>query len=107
MTYKLRETTEAIEDVTNFATYMIDAFKNRKAAIDFLNEYDVQIQRLKTFPFGYRGVKFEYQGYEIRIKPYDTYNIFFTVDTANQEIIVLRVLKNRQDWKSILDSNKY
>ena len=51
-----------------------------KASHDFLERYDKEIQQLKTFPFGYRGISFEYQGMEIRLKPYATYNIFFVVD---------------------------
>jgi len=38
-------------------------------------------ESLETFPFGYRGISFEYRGYEIRLKPYDSYHIFFIVDT--------------------------
>ena len=51
---------------------------------------------------GYRGIGFEYRGYEIRLKSFDTYNVFFTINLTNEEIVILRVLKNRQDWKAIL-----
>lgn len=98
--YKIRETQEAMRDVTNLALYIIEEFGNQKAAMDFLDRYDEKIQGLRTFPFGYRGIGFEYRGYEIRMKPYDTYNIFFVVD--HEEIIVLRVLKDREDWQAIL-----
>ena len=100
--YKVRETHEAMQDVTNLAFYMVDEFKNQKAALDFLDHYDEKIQGLTTFPFGYRGVGFEYRGYEIRLKPYDTYNIFFVVDTNGGELIILRVLKDRENWQTIL-----
>lgn len=102
MMYKIRETLEAVKDVTDFAIYMIEKFKNPKAAYDFLARYDKEIQQLKTFPFCYRGISFEYQGMEIRLKPYDTYNIFFVVEQNIQEIIILRVLKDIQNWKAIL-----
>lgn len=51
----------------------------KKLSIRLLNldRYDKEIESLRTFPFGYRGVIFEYGGYEIRLKPYDTYNVFF------------------------------
>lgn len=91
-----------MQDVTDLAVYMIEEFKNQKAALDFLDRYDEKIQGLMTFPFGYRGVGFEYRGYEIRLKPYDTYNIFFVVDTDSREIIILRVLKETEDWQTIL-----
>ncbi len=102
MAYKLRETREAIDDVARTAEYLAKTLKNPKAALNFLNKYDKEIQRLETFPFGYKGIGFEYRGYEIRLKPFDTYNIFFVVDEEEKEISVLKVLKNRQDWKTIL-----
>lgn len=64
MQYKLFKTNEAVEDVTKLAVYMIDKFKNRKAASDFMNAYDKQVEDLKYFPFGYRGISLEYRSVE-------------------------------------------
>lgn len=102
MQYKLHETREAVEDVAGMAEYIVRRFANPDATLSFLNQYDKEVQRLMNFPFGYRGVSFEYRGYEIRIKSFDTYNIFFTVDIEEGRVYVLRVLKDRQDWKTIL-----
>ncbi len=106
MQYKLYETNEAVEDVTKLAVYMIDKFKNRKAAGDFMNAYDKQVDDLKYFPFGYRGISLEYRGYEIRLKPFGTYNIFFIIDIENKSIVVLRILKDLQNWKTILENQR-
>lgn len=102
MHYKLVTTQEALEDVSNLAIYMIDTFKNQKAADDFLDAYDRQVKVLSAFPIGYRGISIEYRGYEIRLKPFDTYNLFFIVDDEIGKIVILRLLKNLQDWKQIL-----
>lgn len=102
MQYRLQTTREATEDVVGMAEYIIEKFKNLDAALSFLDKYDKEVQRLKNFPFGYRGVSFEYRGYEIRIKSFDTYNVFFTVDIEDHCVYILRVLKDRQDWKSIM-----
>ncbi len=102
MAYKLSETLEAIEDVTRTAEYLIENLKNKTAALKFLDQYKKEIKRLELFPFGYRGVGFEYRGYEIRIKPFDTYNLFFIVDVVNKEITILRILKDRQNWMALL-----
>lgn len=102
MMYKIKETLEAINDVTNHAKYIIDEFKNHKAALDFLDNYDKEIQKLKTFPFGYRKIGFEYRDYEIRLKPYDSYNIFFIADMVHKEIVILRILKDREEWQVTL-----
>ena len=108
MEYNIRETREAIQDVTDLAVYMIEEFSNHKAALDFINKYDAEVSSLRFFPFGYRGISIEYRGYEIRLKPFGTYNIFFIVDTKENIIVILKVLKDRQDWKSIIHSgNEY
>ena len=102
MQYRLQTTREATEDVAGMAEYIVEKFKNLDAALSFLVKYDTEVERLKNFPFGYRGVSFEYRGYEIRIKSFDTYNVFFTVDIEDHCVYILRVLKDRQDWKSIM-----
>ena len=108
MMYNLVQTIEAKRDVKNMAAYMKYSLKNGQAANNFLDLYYKQIQNLKIFPFAYRGVGFKYQGYEIRMKIFTSYNILFTVDVENNQIIILRVLKNRQDWNSILQNeNRY
>ena len=104
MQYRLQTTREATEDVVGMAEYIIEKFKNLDATLSFLDKYDKEVQRLKNFPFGYRGVSFEYRGYEIRIKSFDTYNVFFTVDIEDHCVYILRVLKDRQDWKSIMSN---
>ena len=100
--YKLKPTREARDDVRNLAAYMINSLKNLQAATGFLKKYDQQIRSLTLFPYAYRGIGFEYHGYEIRMKTFSSYNILFTVDVENNQIIILRVLKDRQNWKFIL-----
>lgn len=102
MQYRVVMTKEALEDVSNLADYILDAFENKKAADDFLDAYDRQVGILSTFPTGYRGISMEYRGYEIRLKPFDTYNLFFVVDDEIGQIVILRLLKNLQDWNQIL-----
>ena len=102
MQYRVVVTREALEDVSSLAGYIIDTLKNQKAADDFLDAYDRQVRSLSTFPIGYRGISMEYRGYEIRLKPFDTYNLFFVVDDEIGQIVILRLLKNLQDWNQIL-----
>ena len=92
MQYRLQTTREATEDVAGMAEYIVEKFKNLDAALSFLDKYDTEVQRLKNFPLGY----------EIRIKSFDTYNVFFIVDIEGHCVYILRVLKDRQDWKSIM-----
>ena len=81
---------------------MIFSLKNEQAAINFLKQYYKQVQNLATFPFAYRGIGIMYHGYEIRMKPFLTYNVFFVVDEKTNQITILRVLKDRQNWKNRL-----
>lgn len=100
--YNVKQTRKAKEDVKGLAAYMLYSLKNGQAANRFLSEYENQIEILKIFPFGYQGVNFEYDGEQIRLKVFLSYNIFFVVDAEKQEITILRVLKDLQDWKTIL-----
>lgn len=102
MQYRVVMTKEALEDVSSLADYIVGTLKNQKAADDFLDAYDRQVGFLSTFPIGYRGISMEYRGYEIRLKPFDTYNLFFVVDDEIGQIVILRLLKNLQDWNQIL-----
>ena len=46
MQYNVTETLEAVDDVINFASYMIREFKNLQAANDFLNRYSDEVKNL-------------------------------------------------------------
>lgn len=100
--YKLQQTLEAKQDVRNFTLYMILILKNKIAADNFLTQYEKQMFVLPVFPYAYRDIGYTYQGYAIRIKPFSTYNIFYVVDDTTNQITILRILKNRQDWKYIM-----
>ena len=104
MQYKILETIETMEDLGKMAAYMEEELKNSQAAIRFLEKYDEEVGILQNFPFGYRGISLGYRGHEIRMKPFETYNIFFIVNSAEGCVTILRVLKDRQDWMRILKS---
>lgn len=65
-------------------------FKNQQAIDNLLNNYDKQVKSFMAFPIGYRGISVEYRGYEIRIKPFDTYNLFFVVNEEERSVTILR-----------------
>ena len=93
---------EARVDLLLRAEYIALHFQDRDAARGFIDLYEEQLNILSPFPMAYRCIGFKYKGYEIRIKPFDSCNLFFTTDEGNNRIIVLRVLGNRQDWIKIL-----
>jgi len=57
---------------------------------------------LDTFPNGYETTGFMYRGYDIYIKPSDTYLLFYIVNQEDSIVIILRVLKDGMNWKLIL-----
>ena len=102
--YKMRQTGEARNDLKNLTVYMIYTLRNVQAAINFMKRYKKEISNLIMFPYAYRDIGYTYQGYAIRLKPFSTYNIFYVVDETTHQITILRILKNRQDWKCIMNN---
>lgn len=106
MLYELRETKEALADLEKMVKYIVRRFKNVQAAYRLLEQYDIAVQYLKQVPFGYREIGFVYRGCEIRKKPFETYNIFYVVNSEDKIIYILRVLKDRQDWNILFSENR-
>lgn len=106
MFYSVFETLEAFHDLEGMAEYMAGNLKNPDAAIRFLNRYEEKVNILKQFPSGYHGIGLKYRGYEIKLMSFSTYNIFFIVDVEEFQVMILRVLKNLQDWKRMLRIQK-
>lgn len=106
MLYDILESDESIQDIINFAIYIKLKLKNPKAADDFLDAYDSEAESLKAFPKRYHNTFLKYRGYKIRIKPFGTYNIFFVVDDVKRVVIILRVLKDLQNWNHILHARQ-
>lgn len=57
------------------------------------------IKSLENFPEGYSPTGFSYRGYEIFLKPTDTYLIFYTIHQGSRTITILRVMQDRMNWK--------
>lgn len=106
MIYRVYETREALEDISRMAQYMSQKLQNPKAAQDFINQYDTEIKRISYHSMVYKGICLQYRTYKIRMKSFKTYHIFYIVKEKN--IIVLRVLKDRQNWQYIMkNQNEY
>ena len=69
--------------------------------INFSKKIKQSIQKIKIFPKAYEKTGYQIEGLDVFVKPCDTYLIFFVVDDA--KIIVLRVLKDRMYWKSVIE----
>ena len=43
-----------------------------------------------------------YRGYQICMKPRDTYLIFYVVDESKQVVTVLRIMQDGMNWQSMI-----
>ena len=78
----------------------LNTFKYREYAENFSKNIKKAIEGLKFFPKGYEFTGYVIEGLDIYLKPYSTYLIFFVVDDSI--ITVIRVLKDRVYWQSII-----
>ncbi len=84
---------DAIQDIVDIKTYILDNFKYSEYAVNFSKEIKKAINSLSTFAEGYEKSGYVIEGLDIYYKPYHTYLIFFVVE--NTKVIVIRVLKDR------------
>lgn len=103
--YKIVLTWEAIYDVTDIADY-IEAEFGQLRADRFQDDIKNEMNKL-----GYMGGMFPktqilYRNYSIHKKPFPPSIIFYVLVEQKQEIHVLRVLREEQDWQSILSVTK-
>ena len=91
---------DAIQDIADIKTYILEKFKYREYTIKFSKEIKKAIKSLAMFAEGYEKSGYVIEGLEVFYKPYNTYMIFFVVENAN--VIVIRVLKDRMHWQGII-----
>lgn len=100
MYYKILETDEAIRDIHHISCKAYDFTKDKQSGLVFLSLYDATIANLAIFPSGFGTTGIEYRGYMIHMLPFGNYNLFFVVE--DEEIFILRILYQKQNWQRIL-----
>lgn len=58
--------------------------------------------RKAVAPTGFDTIGLQYRGYDIYIKPYLTYLLFYTIDQNKNTVTMLSVLKEDMDWEHII-----
>ena len=94
-------TWEAIYDVTDIADYIEQEF-SREQADKF--EWDIR-QEIKGISFWggiFGNTNIYYRSYSIFKKPFPPSIIFYVVKEPENEIHILRVLREERDWERIL-----
>lgn len=100
--YKIKYTYSSRDDIKEKKEYILDTFKYRGLVKRFTDKIKAAVEDLRVIPLGYKATGFRYRGYDIHIKTYDSYLLFFTVDKEQSEVIILRILQDRQNWEYIL-----
>lgn len=102
MKYKIKYTHSSRNDMREMKRYILNTFKYRELGENFTKKMKKAANKLKTLPTGYDIVGLKYRGYDIFLKPYQTYLFFYIVDENDSTVTVLRVLQDGMNWQYIL-----
>lgn len=102
--YKVCLSKEALTDIKKTKQYLLTTFQYREYAEDFSRKIKKAIKELSTFPKSYETTDYKIEGLQIYYKPFNTYLIFFVIE--NTTITVIRVLKDRMYWQTIIQEMK-
>ena len=94
-------TWEAIYDVVDIAEYIENEFGIERAD-KFQKDMEKQMEKLRVSVNAFRKTHICYRGYSICKKVFPPSIIFYIVKEAEQEIHILRVLREERDWEKIL-----
>ena len=98
--YSICLSKDAVQDIKETKTYLLETFKYREYAEIFSMRIKAAIESLNLFAEGYVKTGYYIEGLQVYYRPYSTYLIFYVIeDTA---ITVIRVLKNRMYWQSVI-----
>jgi plasmid stabilization system protein ParE len=102
--YKIILSKDALQDIRNTKTYILETFKYREYAENYSRKIKAAIKALNPFAEGYEKTGFTIEGLEIYYKPYSSYLIFFVAEDTT--VTVIRVLKDRMYWQAIISKMK-
>lgn len=103
MTYSIHITSAAELDLVNASDHIEFVLKNRKAADDLLDEAEMKINALSSFPGKFPLVDDPLlASWGIRFTQVKNYLAFYVVSEENKKVIVIRFLYGRSNWASIL-----
>lgn len=100
--YKIEYAKSSREDMKRIKKYILDTFKYREYGENFTKTMKKAAEGLKVLPTGFGMIGLQYRGYDIHIKPYRTYLLFYVVDQEKNTVTMLRVLKEGMDWEHII-----
>lgn len=100
--YEIKYTFSSKNDIRNMKRYILDTFKYHELGDNFSKKIGEAIDSLRVMPRIHSTVGLKYRGYDIYIKPYRSYLVFYIVNDGESVITILRVLQERMNWKYIM-----
>lgn len=101
-TYKIKYTNSSICDMQEMKRYILERFKYWELGENYTRKMKKAVDSLKIMPTGFDTIGIKYRGYEIYLKPYKTYLLFYIVSEKNKTVTILRVLQDRMNWEFVL-----
>lgn len=98
--YSIIISKDALLDIKSTKEYILNTFKYCEYAENFSQKIKNAIKELGSFPKAYEATEYIIEGLRVYFKPYSTYLIFFVIEDST--ITVIRVLKDRMYWQSII-----
>lgn len=100
--YRIEYTYSSRDDIRGIKKYILDNFKYRELGENFTKKIKTAVDGLRILPAGYNTAGIRYRGYNIYLKPYRTYLLFYIVDEESAVVTILRVLQDGMNWQYIL-----
>lgn len=103
MIYAIHITYAAERDIANASEYIEFVLKNPKASDDLLDEAELKINALSSFPGKFPLVEDPVlSSWGIRFTQVKNYLAFYVVSEEEQKVTIVRFLYNKSNWELIL-----
>ena len=98
MQHRVDVSSQAAADLRNIFRYISDVLRAPENAYAPLARLGKQIGSLAELPMRFRAYPKNFAGYpQVRIMPVDHFEVFYTVDTGQETVAILRVIYGGRD----------
>ncbi len=105
MSYQIKFTATAKEDLKKLAIYIAEESKDREVALRFINKLRETCERLKEFPdSGANPTDRVLLALGYKFVTHNDYLLFYTVDKENKVVYINAVFNGRMDYVKLLKS---
>lgn len=106
MKYRVQVTDEAVSDMVSLIRYIQNDLHNPDAAQRIFKGLKQEIINLEHFPMKNAESGITYRNYTIYKKVYQSYLLFYIINSKEKTVSILRVLKDIMDWPGVLRETK-